>query len=262
MIKSINFSSRVDIEPALLGSKIVLTDEGKVLSIVWRLGSMSLPENSQVVIEIFDVKSTKTKRFLAGLIGDGNGSCEIGISNFYNLESLRFRFKVSAIDLHGRSRILASLDRIKPFLPPDDSSGNSMVSIEKDGTLQVPWQVRFESGEPILYITEIENLYVQLRNTSAAPWFAPVTMHQVLTEIFKWLCRNQEGGNSSTTKQWEDFFYSLGCSVGFFNSGSSELEDSALDFEIELASVLANFSRKHSLIQDLSKFSKIEEAQG
>jgi hypothetical protein len=262
MIKSINFSSRVEIELAQIGSEISLNDQGKSLAVLWKLSTLHLPEDSQVVIEAFDVKSTRTKRFSVGLLGSGDGSCEIDISSFHNSESFRFRFKVSGLDLHGRSKILASLDRIRPTLPPDETSGNSMLSIEKDGSLQVPWQVRFDSGEPVLYITEIEDLYVQLRNPSSAPWFSPVTMHQVVIEIFQWICRSRDGGNSAVMKQWEDFFYSHGCSVGFFDAVSSDTDDQALDKEAELTNVLTKFSKKHMLIQELSKFSKIEEAQG
>ena len=262
MIKSINFSSRVEIELAQIGSEITLKDQGKFLSVLWKLSALHLPEDSQVVIEAFDVKSTRTKRFSVGLLGTGDGSCEIDISSFHNSSSFRFRFKVAGLDLHGRSKILGALDRIRPILPPDETSGNSMLSIEKDGSLQVPWQVRFDSGEPVLYITEIENLYLQLRNPSSAPWFSPVTMHQIVIEIFEWICRSRDGGNSSVVKQWEDFFYSHGCTVGLFDSVSSDADDQALDLDAELTNVLTKFSKKHMLIQELSKFSKIEEAQG
>jgi hypothetical protein len=262
MIKSINFSSRVEIELAHIGSQINLKEQGKSLTVIWKLSTLHLPEDSQVVIEAFDVKSTRTKRISAGVLGNGDGSYEVDISNFHNSESFRFRFKVSGLDLHGRSKILASLDRIRPILPPDETSGNSMLTIEKDEALQVPWQVRFDSGEPVLYITEIEDLYLQLRNPSSAPWFSPVTMHQIVIEIFNWMCRSREGGNSSIIKQWEDFFYSHGCSVGFFDVVSPDMDDQAIDVEAELANVLTSFSKKHMLIKELSKFSKIEEAQG
>lgn len=262
MIKSFNFTLRVDIELSHIGCELALDDRGKTLSVLWKLRSMHLPYNSQVIVEVFDVKSTRTQRFPVGMLGDGDGSCELDVSFFHNLDSIRIRFKVSELDIHGRSKILASLDRIRPLLPPEDSSGNSMLAIEKDESLQVPWQVRFDSGEPMLYVTEIGNLYVQLRNFSAAPWFVPATMHQVVKEIFEWVCNNREASNSSATKQWEDFFYVHGCSIGFFDTVKSNTEEESIDLDVELATVLAKFSKKHMLIQELSKFSKIEEAQG
>jgi hypothetical protein len=114
----------------------------------------------------------------------------------------------------------------------------------------------------MLYITDIGNLYVQLRNSSAAPWFSPTTLHQVVKEIFEWVCESREGSNSTATKQWEDFFYANGCSVGFFDTVESSTEEGSFDFDSELMTILSKFSKKHMLIQELSKYSKIEEAQG
>lgn len=262
MIKSINFSSRVEIEITQIASELALKDDGKSLSVLWKLQTLHLPKESQVVIEAFDSKSTRSKRFPLGELGNGDGYCEVDVSQFHSSDSFRFRFKVSGRDNHGRSKILASLDRIRPILPPSESQGNSMLSIEKDESLQIPWQLRFDSGEPVLYITEIANLYNQLRNPSTAPWFSPVTMHQIVTEIFMWVCKSREASNSSVTKPWEDFFYSHGCTVSFFDSVDSNTDERSLDFEEELSTVLSKFSKQHMLIQELSKFSKIEEAQG
>jgi hypothetical protein len=137
-----------------------------------------------------------------------------------------------------------------------------MLAIEKDEALQVPWQVRFDSGEPVLYITDISDLYTQLRNPSTAPWFSPVTLHQIVMQIFEWVCKSREGSNSAVTKPWEEFFYSHGCSIGFFDGVEANNNEASVDIEKELSNVLSKFSKKHMLIQELAKFSKIEEAQG
>lgn len=261
MITRLNFTSRKDIEPSLISSRIENLNAQRKLHISWNLDLYAFDTNFVMYVDVFDTKSTRTLRFALGRIEAGIGARDLDISHFPNIDSVRFRFKVVSMESSGRAKIVASIDRVAPSLPPEISTGFSMLSIEEKDGLAVPWEMKFESGEPVLWISSEKNLFSQLRNTSTAPWFLPTIMHEIARQIFVWLCTAASESPSNIVSQWEDVFIGHGSSKDFFTN--VEIEDNKslpVTVENELIKVLKNFSTYHKLNAELSELSKLEEA--
>jgi hypothetical protein len=262
MITRINFTARVDIDESLINTNVEVEDGHQELYVSWHLAALMLNPSSYVFLEIFDTKSTRTKRVDLGVLAEGNSTIKYNVDYFPNLSSIRLRFKVVSKENSGRNRIIASIDRLIPTLPPEISSGFSMLAIEESESLKTPWELRFESGEPVLWISGQKNLYNQLRNTSTAPWFMPTIMHDIARQIFLWLCKPSEMNTTNIVKQWQDIFIELGSTREFFvNIDKLEGDSNTTEVLNELKIVLGNFGNKHNLNLELSNLSKISEGQ-
>jgi hypothetical protein len=260
MITSLNYTSRIEIDRSMVSPHIAVSPSSSTLHLVWNLSMLELDPTSELIAELSDVRSTRTRRIPLGKIRNGVGEETENVSDFSNLTSIRIRFKVVLLDSKKRLRILASIDKVRPALPPEIENAFSLLNIEADETLSVPWVLKFDSGEPILYISKKNNLFDQLRNPTSAPWFFPLVVHEVARQVFNWLCLADDLPNSSVAKIWQDFFISFGCDPDFFiniETGSDSENQTARD--IQLDKVLGNFVRANGILENISKFSKLEE---
>lgn len=262
MKRILNFNSRVNIEPFFVDARIVALETGFELQISWHLETLDLPSSSHLVIEVDDVKSTRTKRFEYGQLSKFSDSANIDITQFSTLSSLRLRLKVSNNDSHGRRRLIASVDKLRPVLPPQLAAGFSILNIDF-ADLDIPWEIRFEEGEPVFFLSTKGNLYDQLRNSSAAPWFFPTIVVEIARQIFEWLCQNNELGSSVIARQWEEIFITYGLSEHFLVELDSLVDESTREHKIatELKKISDNFSKKHKVLEELCYLSALEESQ-
>lgn len=260
MITSLNYSSRVDIPEELVPMSIEGSGAIAKLHISWNLNFLKLDPKSEIFAEFSDVRSTKTRRVQLGYLGDGEGECTENISEFRNLKSIRVRFKVVLRDEKNRLRILANIDKVRPKLPPDIENAFSLLNIEGDNSLSVPWTLKFDSGEPILFISKKMKLFDQLRNPTSAPWFFPAVVHEVARQTFLWLCNSEDLPNSNVVKVWQDTFVSLGCDPDFFsNLETGSRSENRREIDAQLGIALDNFARKHGILESMNKYSKLEE---
>ena len=260
MITSLNYSSRISIDEALVPMSIEGSGVSATLHISWNLILLKLDPTSEVFAEISDVRSTKTRRVSMGYLGDAEGACAENISEFRNLSSIRVRFKIVLRDEKSRLRIVANIDKIRPKLPPDHENAFSLLNVEGDEFLSVPWILKFDSGEPILFISKKKKLYEQLRNQTSAPWFFPSMVHEVARQAFLWLCLSEDLPNSNVVKIWQEYFISLGCDSDFFSNIETGTQvENQRQVDSQLAIILDNFARTNGILESVSKYSKLEE---
>ena len=260
MITSLNYTSRIEIDRSMVSPRILVSASSATLHLGWNLSLLDLDPTSELIAELSDVRSTRTRRISLGKILNGVGESTENVSDFSNLTSIRIRFKVVSLDSKKRLRILASIDKVRPELPPEIENAFSLLNIEADETLSVPWVLNFDSGEPILYISKKKNLFDQLRNPTSAPWFFPLVVHEVARQVFNWLCLSDDLTNSSVAKIWQEFFISFGCDPDFFiniETGTDSENQAARDSQLD--KVLGNFVRTNSILDNVSKLSKLEE---
>jgi hypothetical protein len=198
---------------------------------------------------------------LGNYLNGQDSSNDIDLSLFSNVTSIRLRFKVVRIVKEKRV-IVANLDHFRPVLPPELESSESLLPMDSDLTMEIPWDVRFVDSEPVLFISGKYNLWEQLRNKSKSGWFSPLVLHVVVEQIFLWLCDPLKPKTSSLQSDWERFFFELKCPRNFFDELYAAEEESRLSMiENQVSSIIDQFSRHHRLLELLNAYDLQEGAQ-
>lgn len=249
---TINYTGRIDIEPQEIEATYRIDNDKYLLEIKWWLGLYPLGEDCKIFIEMRgEGKTTEARRFELGQLSSKNGSKMITLEQVRNPELVRIRFGVVASDANGIPLIKAHCDNIAPVNLNENNRSRSFLKMVKAPELVVPWRLEFYDGEPVLMISDREELFHRLRDTS--PLFTPLVLSEVVRQVFEWIAFEDLDYTSKISNEWVAFFEQLTCPVGFIREERSRDDDE--DFRsVELMSrvVSEEFSKKFRLIDAIA----------
>jgi len=239
---AMNYTGRIDIEAHEIEATYVVENDQYELSLKWLLGHYGLPENCKLFIEMKGGSTTETRRFELGMLGDGQGEKTLNLAHIRNPELIKIRFGVVIVDSNGLPMIKADRDRISPLNLNENNRSRSLLKMVKSPDLTVPWRVEFNDEEPVLMISDRQELFHNLRDTS--PLFTPLVLPDVVRQIFEWMALSDIDYSADVMKQWVKYFEDLTCPTGFIQVDRSQVsEEFSKKFKI-VDAVASTFDRE------------------
>lgn len=247
----INYTGRIDLDSQEV-SATYREDKGQfILTVKWLLGHHRMNEDCVLSIELKGAGTSESRRFDFGLLGDGQGEEILTLAQVRNPELIKIRLVVVEASHNGIPLIRAQIDRISPLNLHGNNRSRSFLKIVKSPDLTVPWRVEFPDDEPILKISDREELYHKLRDTS--PIFMPLVLAEVVGQIFVWLSTSEVDYNNDILNEWILFFEQLTCPHGFIQAEHSrEDEEEFADVKRVANDVSEEFAKKFHLIEKIS----------
>jgi hypothetical protein len=257
VLQRLNFTGRIDLSNNEVSANFVNSDNSQKILLAWNFSKFNFSKSCELVVDLRSTGTTETSRITIGRLEENVNEYEIDISQMRNPDLVRVRLKVCEKDYNGLSRIKAQIDNLIPKPLEADDNARSFLKLAKDDDLEVPWELRFDSGEPCLFITGKKDLYHQLRNRS--PWFLPLIMHDVVRQIFLWLADQSDYENYDIAEQWKQFFFDMGCPVDFFNSVDEiDSDERSEEVDSQLRLILQSFVKQHNILNELSNLVSFE----
>jgi hypothetical protein len=247
-VLKLNYTGRIEIEAHEINATYVVENDQYELSLKWLLGHYGLPEDCKLFIEMKGgSQTTETRRFDLGLLGDGQGAEKIKIEQVRNPELIKLRFGVVIVDSNGLPMIKADRDRISPLNLNENNRSRSFIKILSKEDLSVPWRVEFNDDEPVLMISDRQELFSSLREKS--PLFKPLVLSEVVRQIFEWMALSELDYNSDVLNQWMMYFEDLSCPRDFIEKNRLELSEEELIEVANMARVVSEeFSKKFRMV--------------
>jgi hypothetical protein len=251
MLQRLNYTGRIELSNNDVSAKFQNIGSLKTILLTWKLGIFNFSSSSEIIVDLRAAGTTETRRIFIGNVDQDISQYEIDISQMRNPELAKIRFKVCEKDNLGISRIKAQIDNLVPKNSDADDNARSFLKLAKDDELDVPWELRFEAGEPCLFITGKKELYHQLRNRS--PWFLPSIMHEVVRQVFLWLIDQSDYENLDIAEKWKQFFIELGCDSDIFNAAEElDLIERREEVDSQLRVIIQSFVRRHNILNQLA----------
>ena len=209
-----NYTGRIDIQEHEIEATYEIENDEYSLTLKWLLGHYGLPNNCNLFVEMKGgSQTTETRRFELGSLIDGNGEKTLKVAQIRNPELIKLRFGVVEVSANGLPMIKADRDRIAPHNLNENNQSRSFLKMIKSSELIVPWRVDFIDEEPVLLITDRQDLFHSLRDTS--PLFQPLVLSDVVRQVFERLAIDEADYNNIVIKEWVNFFEELTCPNGF-----------------------------------------------
>lgn len=245
---AINYTGRIDIEAHEIEATYVVENDQFELSLKWLLTHYGLPESCKLFIEMKGgSQTTETRRFELGMLGDGQGEKTLNLTNVRNPELIKIRFGVVIVDSKGLPMIKADRDRISPVNLNENNRSRSFLKMVKSQDLTVPWRVEFNDDEPMLMISDRQDLFLNLRTKSTL--FTPLVLPDVVRQIFEWMAMSDIDYNTDVLKQWVKYFEGLTCPAEFIQVDRSQATEEELNEVVNMSRIVSEeFSKKFKFI--------------
>jgi hypothetical protein len=255
---TLNWTGRVDLNHVDVQAGYTTENDVFVLTLNWSLEHLKLPEDCTIFLELKGTHTTETHRFDLGRLGGGQGHWTESIHRLRNHELIKLRFGVVQGDERGIPIIKAERDRFEPTNAAEKGASRSFLKMVKVQDLAVPWRVHFDDGEPILQITDREDLYQLLRDSS--PLFLNSILPDVVRQIFEWLATSEIDRESDVARRWIKYFDGLHCPRGFLSQLHSRgVEDEWEQVMSNSRLVSEEFSKKFKILSQIADTFTSEE---
>ena len=218
MLKSINYTNRLEIPSSLIEAKIEKIGSEWRLVINYDFNSLKLDSKWFVVMDIFVPGTTESRRYSLDGISISPPGKIFDLSDMINPSDSKLRIKV--IDSSDGPRIIkAQIDDFVPISDENLDNSRSLLPIKPGIDLISPWTLKIVKGVPTLYVSDKGDLYNSLRSKVRAPWFYPVIMHDVFRQIFEWVASSEGYENEKVAEKWKKLFIdTYGCPGDFFET--------------------------------------------
>jgi hypothetical protein len=248
----LNYTNHIQIEEHEIEATYQLENGGCVLTLRWLLGHYSFPEDSFLFLEVKGGSQTsESHRVELGQLGQGNGDMTLSPLFVRNPELIKLRFGVVGQEPNGLRLIMADRDRISPTNLNENSQARSFLKMVKISDLVVPWMLDFNDDEPVLLISDRQELFHKLRDTS--PIFKPLILSEVVRQVFVWICSSDLDLQGRILRNWLSLFERLSCPKSFFEvERSLENPEDLKEIEEKAIVVSEEFSKKFDLINSIA----------
>jgi hypothetical protein len=250
---SFNYTGRVDMDASLLTANLTETAGKFSVDTSWNFEIYKFPSKAQLQVIFEGVFEKRT--FAVGDIDKGSSSQVFDISDMRKPLEAKVTIKIVSKDLSGVPLLIGSLTRFQPLIEGIGNSGKSLLETICDTDLVVPWQLRTNSGRPVLHISNPEGHYGDLHNNAL---FDPLVIPAVLLGVFDWLMwASEEDRNSDIVEKWQEFFLEWGVDQDLFNKYAGE---TAPNWEVrsEVAEqanlAVSEFSKEFKLFSAMAKY--------
>lgn len=196
--------------------------------------------------------SYEYRREFLGKNKKGVTEASVDVSNMTDPSNLRLTLKVS-LDKSNKKVLVGLLKNFEPRVPQNETNQRSFFSIVKDDALEVPWEVRFVLGEPVLVISGKKNVFSVLKTQSTI--FIPSILPEAVRQICVWAALDKERENLEKFAKWERFLIGLGANEQIFDRDLFEEEDEQNwynEIQDNAATCAKEFSRKYSFLDQIN----------
>ena len=250
MLQKINFTGRIDLPMDSLDAYVEQKANRYLLQLNWDLTRFNFNSKAEVWLEIRRAGSYEYRREFLSKFQRGQNVATIDISNITDPLNLRLRLKV-VFEVDGKRLLIGNLDNFVPRVPQDKSMQKGFLKIIKDDSMDNPWMMKYDLGEPILAISGKKKNYLVLKEEFS--FFIPAILPEVVRQVCIWAINDRNRENPIVFAKWERFFIALGVSGDLFNRDdategefdedfSSRLEESAI-------ACASEFSRRNGIVE-------------
>lgn len=255
MLQKINFTGRVDLPMEVLEASVGVEGNRSTLFLEWNLAGFGFDPAAKIWLEIRRAGSYEYRREFLADFKKGRTSAMINVTNMTDPLNLRLRLKV-VLEKEKKKLLIGNLDNFVPRVPQDQTSQRGFLKITEDKSLEVPWLVKFEAGEPIIVLSGKKNVYAVLKEQSLI--FIPGILPDVVRQIFIWATKDRDRENPELFAKWQKLFVDLGARESLLDSDESDEESETTTYNdvLEYAAICASeFSRRHSLLEQINSLS-------
>lgn len=254
MKTTLNLTDRIEIPREVIIAQVSIEEEQATLQFHCDLSGLSLPSDSELVLDIWAADTYETKRLPVGPVESINNTVfKFDVTEMRNLHKLRLRCVVLRV-VNKLPMILAQADQIQVINLSSGDDGSSILKIHPDSQMELPWELRVEEGIPALYIREDGGLYAFLK--SEAEWFKPTVLTDVLGKVFDWYFSDgdDQDRDESLLDKWGVFFIQLGCPSDLIELAKFDVDNlDPLEVEDARKKILNSFAKKFDVLGDLKK---------
>ena len=252
MLQKINFTGRVDLPMDVIDAHVGLVGSRSTLFMEWNLSGFGFEPEAEIWVEIRRAGSYEYRREFLTNFRKGNTEASIDVSNMSDPLNLRLRFKIVQSG-NGKRILVGNLDNFVPRIPQESNKQKGFLKIIMDESLEVPWCVRDNLGEPFLVISGKKNVFTVLKEQ--VPVFIPSILPEVVRQIHIWAAKDRDRENPVVFNKWKNFLIGLGAPEKLFDTDLSDIEDSdtSRDELIHENSkeCASEFARKNSIIDQI-----------
>jgi hypothetical protein len=246
---SYNYTGRVDIDPNDLSVDISESSGVFTAKLKWNLEEYKLPKKSLLQVTFNGIFE---RHFDAlGEIGSGAGEASVDISKMRKPADVSVSLKVVEKDKSGIPTLLAFLDKKRPKVNGQDSNSESILESLLDPELKVPWRVMFDTGRPVIHISNHADMGSDLHNR---PLFDMLVVPSVLESVLGWLVWDKSK-DEEISDRWKDAFFELGLSPDFFDEHTGDDADYETVGKVREAGAACadEFSKRTKLLSSTAK---------
>jgi len=245
-----NYTGRVDIDPKEVSATYRENNGEYILTVRWLLGHYGMDKNCRLFVGLEGDGTSESRRFDLGLLGEGQGKKDIPIEQVRNPELIKIRLKVVKLSSDGIPLIKAQCDKISPLNSDGNNRSRSFLKIVKSPDLTVPWRIDFPDDEPVLMISDRDDLFLKLRDT---PLFMPLVLAEVVRQVFEWLATSEVDHDNHVLQEWINYFEQLTCPRGFIQMERSRGDDDDFTEVKRVANdVSEEFAKKFNFVEKIS----------
>lgn len=262
MLQKVNFTGRVDLPMDSLDAYIEKQGSRFILHLEWDFGRFNFDSKSELWLEIRRAGTYEYRREYLSNFKKGKNVASVDVSNMTDPMNLRLRLKV-VFDKEGKRLLVGNLDNFVPRVPEDKNMQRGFLKIIKDDSLEIPWRLKFDYGEPILVISGKRNTYTFLKEDSR--FFIPAILPEVVRQVAIWAFGDRNRENQEVFDKWENFLRKLGAAAELFDQQDfidQEADESLIGQIEENATLCANeFSRRHQIINVINTLAEAQSGE-
>ena len=207
-----NYTGRIDIDPSCLTANLKVDSGVYMADLKWAIDEYDIPKTSELIVTFNGVFERHIESL--GLVAGGIGEKSIDISSLRRPLDVSLSLKVVVKDAANLPILKAFLDKKRPTIEGVEASSESILESLYDPDLEVPWAVQFDSGRPVLHISNHDEMGPALHNK---PLFDLLVIPAVLEQILEWIVWDEsDSKDDDVVEKWKLFFRDLDIDDDFF----------------------------------------------
>jgi hypothetical protein len=243
---SLNSTGRSRITLDMFDAALESQDSDPTIKIEWDMSSLMLEPLTKLYLDASNDRLER--RFQLADSNPTSGTANVDLGPSFSGRVTRIRLVAVLVDTSGVPIIRAESIPVS-FTTTGDSTSKSLLVVQPDVDLPVPWRLNFDSGDVVMMVSNKNDLWtLHLRNS---PVFKPLLVGPVVFQIAVRLLSGSEDVGAGL-EQWEKLLEQHGLD-------NKSAEGATFDEILELAEhVSLSFQAKTSSLDRLVK--ELEEA--
>ncbi len=252
MLRSLNYTGRVDLTDEEVSFAFTELDGSNYVDISWDLSSHTFEPSAKMKLTVKSLYDSLD--FDLGLVGATPGSTRLNITTLRNGLESSFRFIVVCEDSSNVPIIRAIKNGSANSINGIEVPKSSLLETRSNSTLTVPWQLSTNDGRPILELPSKADLHSQLLESE---FFDPIVVLAVLEGVVDWLLWDRSDSKDNLIAgKWLEFFTQFNVDQEFFLSlmGKETIDVSELaDVKSSVSELMSKISGEFNLQEIISR---------
>lgn len=238
---SLNSTGRSRITLDMFEATLLNQDHDPKIDLEWDLSDLAIEASAKLYLDVSNDRLEK--RFNLAEVDPNEGSTQLDLGSAFVGRLIRIRLVAVVVDTQGIPIIRAESVPVS-FTTAGESSSKSLLVVQPDDELTVPWRLNFDGGDVVMMVSNKNDLWaLHLRN---APVFKPLVVGPVVFQIAVRLLSGSDDVGAGLD-QWEKLLQKHGLDI-------ESAEEASLDEILEMAEQVAvNFQANSRSLDRLVK---------